>query len=119
MNPDAQSILCKLAQVLELRKLDDPDGSYVASLYRKGMGEIVRKVKEEADETAIAAEAGDPEQLVYETADLWFHTLVLLVHHGLGPDDVLNELDRRFGVSGFAAKASRSNGDEPGMGVEE
>ena len=110
MNPDSQSILNRLAQLLESRKIDNPDGSYVASLYRKGIGEIVRKVAEEANETVIAAKAGDPDQLVYETADLWFHTLVMLVHQGLGPDDVLNELDRRFGVSGFEEKAVRSKG---------
>lgn len=94
--------------MLESRKHDDPDGSYVASLYRKGIGEILRKIEEEAHETVIAAKAGDSDQLVYETADLWFHTLVMLVHQGLSPDDILNELDRRFGVSGFEDKAVRS-----------
>ncbi len=88
--------------------MDKPDESYVASLYREGIDEILRKVEEEAHETVIAARAGDPDQLVYETADLWFHTLVMLAHQGLGPGDVLNELDRRFGVSGFAEKAVRS-----------
>ncbi len=96
--------------MLESRKRDNPNGSYVASLYRKGIDEILKKVEEEANETVIAAKAGDPDQLVYETADLWFHTLIMLVHQGLGPDDVLNELSRRFGVSGFEEKAVRSKG---------
>jgi phosphoribosyl-ATP pyrophosphohydrolase len=119
VSPDSQSVLDRLARVLESRKLDNPAGSYVASLYRKGMDEILRKVEEEAHETIIAARAGDPGQLVYETADLWFHTLVMLVHQGLGPNDVLNELDRRFGVSGLEEKAGRSKGGHAGMGVEE
>lgn len=119
MNADSQSILDRLAQVLESRKLDNPDGSYVTSLYRKGIGEILRKVEEEATETVIAAKTGDPDQLVYETADLWFHTLVMLAHQGLGPDDVLNELERRYGVSGFEQKAVRGESGNLGVGVEE
>ncbi len=110
MQPDSQSILDRLARVLESRKTAAPEGSYVASLYRQGIGEILRKVQEEADETVIAATSGDLDQLVYETADLWFHTLVMLVHQGLRPDDVLCELERRFGVSGFEEKANRSKG---------
>jgi phosphoribosyl-ATP pyrophosphohydrolase len=99
--------------------LKNPDNSYVTSLYRKGLGEILRKVEEEAAETVIAAKTGSPDQLVYETADLWFHTLVMLAHQGLGPNDVLIELDRRFGVSGFEQKEVRSDGGEPGVGFEE
>jgi len=99
--------LRKLAEVLEARKQADPESSYVASLYHKGLDTILKKVGEEATETVIAAKGGDTEQLVYETADLWFHTLVLLAHQGVGPDEVLRELDRRFGLSGLEEKAAR------------
>lgn len=100
-------ILQELAVVLEQRKGAAPDSSYVAGLYSKGLDAILKKVGEEATETVMAAKDGDAEQLVYETADLWFHTLVLLAHQGLGPDDVLNELARRFGLSGLEEKARR------------
>lgn len=100
-------ILQQLAQELEARKGADPAGSYVASLYAKGLDAILKKVGEEAAETLIAAKGGESAQLVHEIADLWFHTLVLLAHQGLGPDAVLQELQRRFGVSGHAEKASR------------
>lgn len=100
-------ILQELATVLEQRKGADPDSSYVARLYGKGLDAILKKVGEEATETVMAAKDGDPEQLVYETADLWFHTLVLLAHQGLGPEDVLEELARRFGLSGLEEKARR------------
>lgn len=100
--------LQKLAEVLETRKSEDPDISYVASLYAKGMDKILKKVGEEATEVVIAAKDNDKEQIIYETADLWFHTLVMLAHAGLSPDDVLKELDRRFGMSGHEEKASRS-----------
>ena len=101
-------ILHELAAVLEARKQADSDSSYVARLYAKGLDAILKKVGEEAAETLIAAKNGDPELLVRETADLWFHTLVMLAHQGLGPDAVLNELQRRAGVSGLAEKAARS-----------
>lgn len=100
-------ILGELAQVLQSRKQADPDGSYVAGLYHKGLDEILQKVGEEATETVLAAKNGEPEQLIHEIADLWFHTLVLLAHEGLGPEAVLDELSRRFGLSGLAEKASR------------
>lgn len=99
--------LAKLAEVLEARKGASADSSYVASLYAKGLDTILKKVGEEATETVIAAKGDDKSQLVYEIADLWFHTLVLLAHQGLGPDDVLNELARRFGLSGLEEKAAR------------
>lgn len=98
----------KLAEVLESRKADDPDKSYVASLYTKGMDKILKKVGEEATEVVIAAKDNDKEQIIYETADLWFHTLVMLAKADLGPEDVLKELERRFGISGHEEKASRS-----------
>jgi phosphoribosyl-ATP pyrophosphohydrolase len=102
-------ILRQLAKVLEQRKQADPDSSYVAGLYHKGLDTILKKVGEEATETVIAAKGGDADELVYETADLWFHTLVLLVHQGVDPDRVLNELERRFGLSGMEEKAARKD----------
>jgi len=101
-------ILSQLADVLEQRKSASPDSSYVAKLYDKGLDAILKKIGEEATETVMAAKDGNKEQIVYETADLWFHTLVMLAQQGLGPDDVLNELARRFGLSGLEEKQNRS-----------
>ncbi len=100
-------VLNQLAQVLEERKQADPDSSYVAKLYAKGLDAILKKIGEEATETVMAAKDGDPEKIVYETADLWFHSLVLLAQQGLGPEQVLQELQRRFGLSGLEEKAHR------------
>lgn len=100
-------ILRQLAEVLEARKGADPDSSYVAKLYGKGLDAILKKVGEEATETILAAKDGDKDHLVYETADLWFHTLVMLAQQGLGPEAVLQELARRFGLSGLDEKAAR------------
>lgn len=104
-------ILNRLAELLEQRKSADPSVSYVAKLYAKGMDSILKKVGEEAAETIIAAKNSHDhdykEQLVYETADLWFHTLIMLAKAELTPDDVLNELARREGLSGIEEKASR------------
>jgi phosphoribosyl-ATP pyrophosphohydrolase len=100
-------ILQQLAQILEQRKQESADKSYVASLYAKGLDSILKKIGEEATETVIAAKDGDKSQIIYETADLWFHCMVLLAHQGLGPDDVLQELQRRFGLSGLEEKAQR------------
>ncbi|MGD8569270.1 MAG: phosphoribosyl-ATP diphosphatase [Gammaproteobacteria bacterium] len=102
-----QDVLTKLAGILEQRKTADADSSYVASLYHKGLDAILKKIGEEATETVIAAKSGDKQQIVYETADLWFHTLILLAQQDLQPQDVLNELERRFGTSGHAEKAAR------------
>jgi len=102
--------LRELAAILEARKQADPDRSYVARLYAKGLDAILKKVGEEAAETLLAAKNDDPEHLVRETADLWFHTLVMLAHQGLGPDAVLNELRRRLGTSGLTEKAARTAG---------
>jgi len=101
-------ILIELAQVLEARKQASPDDSYVASLYAKGLDAILKKIGEEATETVMAAKDGNKEQIVYETADLWFHTLVLLAQQGLGPNDVLSELAHRFGISGIEEKGGRN-----------
>jgi phosphoribosyl-ATP pyrophosphohydrolase len=99
--------LQKLAEVLEQRKGADPDSSYVAKLYDKGLDAILKKIGEEATETVMAAKDGDAEKIVYETADLWFHSMVLLAQQGLGPEPVLAELERRFGLSGLEEKANR------------
>jgi len=100
--------LKQLDQVLQQRKQEDPSSSYVASLYHKGLDTILKKIGEEATETVIAAKSDDKQQVIYETADLWFHTLVLLAQQGLNSDDVLKELQRRFGLSGLDEKASRN-----------
>lgn len=100
--------LAKLADVLEERKNAAADSSYVAKLYSKGLDSILKKVGEEATETVMAAKDGDKEHIVYEVADLWFHSMVLLAHQDLHPNDVLAELERRFGLSGLEEKASRS-----------
>ena len=102
-----QDVFTQLASVLEARKHVSPDSSYVAKLYSKGLDAILKKIGEEATETVMAAKDQDNEKIVYEVADLWFHTLVLLAHQNLQPDDVLNELARRFGLSGLVEKANR------------
>lgn len=99
--------LVQLAEVLEQRKEQSSEKSYVASLYEKGLNSILKKIGEEATEVVIAAKDGDKNQIVYETADLWFHCMVLLAQQGLHPNDVLNELNRRFGLSGLDEKAQR------------
>ena len=101
-------VLNQRAQVLEERKQADPDSSYVAKLYAKGLDSILKKIGEEATETVMAAKDGQADKIIYETADLWFHCMVLLAQQGLGPDDVLAELQRRFGLSGLEEKASRT-----------
>ncbi len=98
----------KLAEVLEARKSAAPDSSYVASLYHKGLDAILKKIGEEATETVMAAKDGAADKIIYEVADLWFHTLVLLKQQGLEPQQVLEELERRFGLSGLEEKANRS-----------
>ncbi len=101
------NVLARIAETLEARKGAEPGSSYVASLYAKGLDAILKKVGEEATETVLAAKGGDKLALVRETADLWFHCLVMLAHAGLGPDDVLAELRRREGISGLDEKAAR------------
>ncbi len=105
-------VLHTLAQVLEERKQADPQDSYVASLHHKGLNKILEKVGEECTETILAAKdaeknAAAKAELVYETADLWFHSMVMLSHLGLAPEDILEELKRRFNLSGLDEKASR------------
>jgi phosphoribosyl-ATP pyrophosphohydrolase len=104
-------ILDRLAETLEARKSASPDSSYVARLYAKGTDAILKKIGEEATETVMAAKDGQSEKIIYEVADLWFHTLVLLVHSGLKPQAVLDELARREGLSGLDEKATRKTGE--------
>lgn len=101
-------VLNRLSELLAQRKSADPNSSYVAKLYAKGIDSILKKVGEEATETILAAKGGSADELIYETADLWFHTLVMLSHQGLTAQDVLDELARREGLSGIDEKASRA-----------
>ncbi|MDO6453312.1 phosphoribosyl-ATP diphosphatase [Neptunomonas phycophila] len=105
-------VLAELSKVLEARKQAEADSSYVASLHDKGLNKILEKVGEESFETVIAAKdaqaSGDNSDVIYETADLWFHSLVMLSHLGEKPEAVLEELARRFGLSGLDEKASRN-----------
>jgi phosphoribosyl-ATP pyrophosphohydrolase len=101
-------ILRRLTQTIESRKGADPADSYVAGLFAKGHDAVLKKIGEEAAETLLAAKDGDKLHIVRETADLWFHCLVMLAWHGLGPDDVLAELKRREGISGVDEKNSRT-----------
>jgi phosphoribosyl-ATP pyrophosphohydrolase len=103
----SETVLDRLAATIEARKRADPSASYVAALLGAGDDRILKKIGEEATETVLAAKDGDKIHLVAEIADLWFHCLVLLARHDLGPADVLRELARREGVSGHAEKASR------------
>ena len=101
------NILRRLGEVIAARKQADTASSYVASLMAQGQDAILKKVAEETAETLLASKEGDKLHIVRETADLWFHSLVLLAWHGLGPDDVLAELRRREGISGVDEKNSR------------
>lgn len=107
----SDAILKQLAEVLKQRKQSSADDSYVASLYQKGLNKILEKVGEESLETILAArdaeQTGDKSKVVYETADLWFHSLVMLSHLDIDVDEILKELERRFGLSGLEEKANR------------
>lgn len=100
-------VLKRLADVIESRKGGDPQTSYVARLLAKAPDAILKKIGEEATETVMAGKDGARERIVAETADLWFHCLVMLAHYGLRPEDVLAELDKRAGTSGIEEKALR------------
>lgn len=102
-----QDILQRLTETLETRKQAAPESSYVAKLFSKGEDAILKKIGEEATEVLLASKGGDKTHLVYETADLWFHCMVLLAHQGLSAEDVLKELVRREGLSGIAEKENR------------
>jgi len=113
-NPSSDT-LARLAAVIESRRGGDPDKSYVARLFAKGPDAILKKIGEEATETVMAAKDGDRARIVAEMADLWFHTLVALAAYGLKPQDVLDELARREGLSGleeFALRKAAQRGQE-------
>lgn len=99
--------LRKLADLIESRRGGDPETSYVARLLARAPDAVLKKIGEEATETVMASKDGASDRIVAETADLWFHCLVLLAHHGLRPEQVLAELDRRAGTSGLEEKAAR------------
>jgi phosphoribosyl-ATP pyrophosphohydrolase len=105
----SDDVLRQVAQAVEARKGEAAEASYVASLFAAGRNKILEKVGEEATEVLLAAKDGDREALVAEAADLWFHSLIMLAEQGLGPDDVLAELERRMGVSGHDEKAARGS----------
>jgi phosphoribosyl-ATP pyrophosphohydrolase len=107
MKTGMHETLERLAAVIESRKGGDAENSYVAGLLAGGEDRLLKKIGEEATETVLAAKSGDRLHLVRETADLWFHSLILLSRHGLGPGDVLAELERREGISGLDEKAAR------------
>jgi phosphoribosyl-ATP pyrophosphohydrolase len=102
-----KDILDRIAASIEQRKSGDPQKSYVASLFAKGDDAMLKKIGEEATEMVLAAKSGDRLHLVREATDLWFHCMIVLARHGLGPQDVLAELQRREGISGIDEKAAR------------
>ncbi len=107
MKPGQVETLERIAEAINERKGGDPEKSYVASLFAKGDDAMLKKIGEEATEVVLAAKSGERLALVRETADLWFHCLIVLARHGLGPGDVLAELHRREGISGIDEKAGR------------
>lgn len=107
MSSSSNDTLARLAAVIEARRQADPDKSYVARLFHKGTDAILKKIGEEATETVMAAKDGDPQKIVYEVADLWFHSMIALAQFGLSPADVLAELERREGLSGLEEFAAR------------
>ena len=104
---NSNDTLARLAEVIETRRTGDPDQSYVARLFHKGTDAILKKIGEEATEVVMAAKDGDPQKIVGEMADLWFHSMLALSAFGLKPADVLAELERREGLSGLEEFASR------------
>jgi phosphoribosyl-ATP pyrophosphohydrolase len=119
MNPEpvsSQAILERLADLIESRRSADPERSYVARLFSKGNDAILKKIGEEATETVMAGKDGDAERIVAETADLWFHCLVMLGFHDIRPERVLGELARREGLSGLEEKALRKAVDREERG---
>ena len=106
-SPTSQDVLARLADVIEQRRHGDPEKSYVARLFHKGTDAILKKIGEEATETVMAAKDGDPQKIVYEVADLWFHSMIALAQFDLKPADVLAELQRREGLSGLEEFAAR------------
>jgi phosphoribosyl-ATP pyrophosphohydrolase len=113
----SQDVLARLADVIDARKVGDPDKSYVARLFSKGTDAILKKIGEEATETVMAAKDGDAQKLVCEVADLWFHSMLALSAFGLRPADVLAELQRREGLSGLEEFAARKLKDREASGT--
>jgi phosphoribosyl-ATP pyrophosphohydrolase len=109
--------LARLAAVIDARRGGDPDKSYVARLFFKGSDAILKKVGEEATETVMAAKDGNRDKIIYEVADLWFHSMLLLAQFGLKPSDVLAELERREGLSGLEEFAARKLKAREGEGT--
>jgi phosphoribosyl-ATP pyrophosphohydrolase len=108
-------ILKQLADVIDSRRGGDAESSYVARLFARGDDAILKKVGEEATEVVMAAKDGAKDRIVGETADLWFHCMIVLSHHGLRPEDVLAELQRRAGTSGIEEKALRKARERDGQ----
>jgi len=117
LNPHSDAVLHRLAEIIETRKGGDPAKSYVARLFDRGDDAILKKIGEEATETVLAAKDRNNQRIVAETADLWFHTLVMLAHYGLTPADVLAELARREGMSGLDEFAARKSMQREGEGA--
>jgi phosphoribosyl-ATP pyrophosphohydrolase len=107
MKPQIYQVLERIAASIEERKDGDPAKSYVAKLFSQGEDAMLKKIGEEATETVLAAKSGDRLHLVREVTDLWFHCMIVLARHGLGPGDVLAEMHRREGISGLEEKAAR------------
>jgi phosphoribosyl-ATP pyrophosphohydrolase len=103
-----KNTLNTLSDILDQRKSANPEESYTAKLFSDGLDSILKKVGEEATETVIASKSGENDAIIHEIADLWFHTLILLKYHGLEVDDIFEELEGRFGISGLEEKANRS-----------
>lgn len=106
---DVRGVLEAVADIIESRKGADPAKSYVASLFAKAPDGMLKKVGEEATEVVMAAKDASAKDIIYETADLWFHTLVVLAHYGLRPEQVLAELERREAMSGIEEKKQRQH----------
>ena len=107
MKPQIYEVLERIAASIEERKGGDPSKSYVAKLFSQDEDVMLKKIGEEATETVLAAKSGDRLHLVREVTDLWFHCMIVLARHGLGPADVLAEMHRREGISGLDEKAAR------------
>ena len=102
------NILSTLEKILEQRKSTSPDSSYVSSLYSKGTDQILKKIAEESAEVIMATKEGETDKIIYEVADLWFHTMILLRHKNIAFSDIEKELMRRYGVSGLTEKLNRT-----------
>lgn len=117
MSLNSNDTLARLAAVIDARRAGDPDKSYVARLFHKGGDAILKKIGEEATELVMAAKDGDRQKIVYETADLWFHSMLALAQFGLTPAEVLAELERREGLSGLEEFAARKAKDREAKGI--